>query len=500
MRYIDLGVILLYLVAITLFGARFRRGQRNLRDYFLGGRTAPWWAISLSIVSAETSTLTIIGTPPLAFAGNLGFLQIVFGYLLARIVISVLLLPHYFRGEMFTAYELMRRRFGERLRKVTAFIFLVTRSLAEGVRVFAISIVIFIILEDFYTRFHLTPSTGEIVSIVLIVVLTLFYTFEGGMTAVIWTDVVQMTLYVIGAIISFVVILGKIPGGWDHVAAVAGAAKKFTVFDFRFSFDMDFFSRTYSFWAGVAGGCFLTTATHGTDQLMVQRLLSARDERQSRAALLASWVVIFVQFVLFMLIGILLFVYYGDYHLTPPAQKDHIYPSFVWHNLPVGLAGLIIAAILAAAMANLSAALNSLASTTLVDFLKARSRDVSEAESLRRARHWTIVWGAVLLSIAIAARHSESVLVAGLTIGSIPMGALLGVFLLGVLTKKPREMAALAGVVAGLGAVLYVHFAIPEFAWTWYVLIGTTVTFLVGWLASLFQGAPLEGVHGNSES
>ncbi|HJZ98013.1 MAG TPA: sodium:solute symporter [Candidatus Solibacter sp.] len=498
MRYVDLGVILLYLIGITLFGARFRSGQRNLRDYFLGGRTAPWWAISLSIVSAETSTLTIIGTPPLAFAGNLGFLQIVFGYLLARIVISLLLLPHYFRGEMFTAYELMRRRFGERLRKVTALIFLVTRSLAEGVRVFAISIVIFIILEALYKRFAIAPSTGEIVSIVLIVLLTLFYTFEGGMTAVIWTDVVQMTLYVLGAIISFAVILGKIPGGWDHVTAVAGAAHKFEVFDFRFAFNMDFFSRTYSFWAGIAGGCFLTTATHGTDQLMVQRLLSARDERQSRAALLASWAVIFVQFVLFLLIGILLFVYYGDAHLTPPAQKDHIYPEFVWHSLPTGLAGLIIAAILAAAMANLSAALNSLASTTLVDFLRARSKDVSEAESLRRARYWTIVWGAVLLAIAIAARHSDSVLVAGLTIGSIPMGALLGVFLLGVLTRRPGEPAALAGVIAGLASVLYIKFYTP-IAWTWYVLIGTAVTFGVGALASLIPGAA-QGEYGDSES
>src|SRR6476469_1201622 len=195
MRYIDLAVILAYLAAITWFGARFRTGQKNLRDYFLGGRTAPWWAISLSIVSAETSTLTIVGTPALAFNGNLGFLQIVLGYLLARIVISVLLLPHYFRGEMFTAYELMRRRFGERVRKTTAFIFLITRSLAEGVRVFAIAIVISIIL-----------GTGEVSSILLIVALTLFYTFEGGMTAVIWTDVVQMTLYVIGAALSFFVI------------------------------------------------------------------------------------------------------------------------------------------------------------------------------------------------------------------------------------------------------------------------------------------------------
>jgi len=477
MRYLDLAVILTYLLGITWFGARFRRGQKSLRDYFLGGRTAPWWAISLSIVSAETSTLTIVGTPALAFAGNLGFLQIVLGYLAARIVISALFLPHYFRGEMFTAYELMRRRFGERIRKLTASIFLVTRAMAEGVRVFAISLVISIVL-----------GTGEIASIVLILVLTLIYTFEGGMTAVIWTDVVQMTLYVLGAILSFVVILGKIPGGWEHVAAVAGAAHKFTIFDFRFSPTMEFFSRTYTFWAGIAGGCFLTTASHGTDQLMVQRLLSARDERQSRAALLASWVVILIQFTLFLLIGILLYVYYGDQHLTPPAKLDRVYPEFVWNNMPPGIAGLIIAAILAAAMANISAALNSLASTTVVDFLRSRAKELSEVRALKIARWATVGWGLVLLAIAVAARNSQSVLEAGLTIGSIPSGALLGTFLLGVLTKRPREGAAMAGVVAGLSVILYVNLR-THIAFTWYVLIGTTVTFSVAMLASLFQGA-----------
>jgi SSS family transporter len=471
MRYIDLSVILAYLVAITWFGARFRSGQKNLKDYFLGGRTAPWWAISLSIVSAETSTLTIVGTPALAYTGNLGFLQIVLGYLLARIVISVLFLPHYFRGEMFTAYELMRRRFGERIRKLTASMFLVTRALAEGVRVFAISLVISIVL-----------GTGELESIVLITILTLFYTFEGGMTAVIWTDVVQMMLYVVGAILSFFVILDKIPGGWEHVTAVAGAAGKFTIFDFRFSPDMDFFSRTFTFWAGLLGGCFLTTASHGTDQLMVQRLLSAKDERQSRAALLASWVVILIQFTLFLLIGILLWVYYKDNNLPPPTQNDRIYPEFIWKNLPVGVAGLIIAAILAAAMANLSAALNSLASTTVVDFLRARRKQMTEAESMKIARWATVGWGIILLVIAYGARQSTSVLQVGLTIASIPFGALLGTFLLGVLTKRPGEIAAIAGVIAGLSTVLYVRFFTP-IAWTWYVLIGTIVTFGVGFLA-----------------
>jgi SSS family transporter len=475
MRYLDLAIILAYLAGITWFGARFRKGQKNLRDYFLGGRTAPWWAISLSIVSAETSTLTIVGTPALAFAGNLGFLQIVLGYLLARIAIAILLLPQYFRGEMFTAYELMRRRFGERIRKMTASIFLVTRALAEGVRVAGVAMVVAVVL-----------NTGEVVSIVLIVLLTLFYTFEGGMTAVIWTDVVQMTLYVAGAIVSFFVILGQIPGGWGHVAAVAAATHKMAIFDFRFAPTMEFFTRKYSFWAGLAGGCFLTTASHGTDQLMVQRLLSARDERQSRAALLASWVVIAVQFTLFLLIGLLLYVYYGDHHLAPPERLDRIYPLFIWNSLPVGVAGLAVAAILAAAMANLSAALNSLASTTVVDFIRARARSMSEARLLQLARLATVAWGVIMLPLAIRASQSRSVLEAGLSIASIPSGVLLGVFLLGVLTTKPREGAAMAGAAAGLAAILYVWLGTP-IAFTWYVLIGTTVTFTIGMAASLFE-------------
>ncbi len=479
MRYFDLAIILAYLVSITWFGARFAKGQKNLRDYFLGGRTAPWWAISLSIVSAETSTLTIVGTPALAFTGNLGFLQIVLGYLVARIVISFLFLPHYFRGEMYTAYELMRRRFGERVRKLTATIFLVTRALAEGVRLFAISLVIAVVL-----------GTGEVASIVLITVLTLFYAFEGGMTAVIWTNVVQMSLYVAGAVISFFLILGQIHGGWAHVVAVAGAAHKFQIFDFHFSPDMAFFSKTYTFWAGLLGGCFLTTASHGTDQFMVQRLLSARSQAQSRAALLSSWLVILVQFGLFLLIGVLLFVYYGDHHIPAPStlgkSNDSIFPEFIWHNLPSGVAGVIVAAILAAAMANLAAALNSLASTTMVDFVHALRSGMSEATSMRLARLATVIWGAVLLAIAIAARHVHSVLEAGLTIGSIPFGALLGVFLLGILTRRPRQNAAIAGIAAGLLTMLAVYLYTP-IAWTWYVLIGTCTTFTVGWLLSLFQ-------------
>jgi len=475
MRTLDLAIIGLYLVGITLFGARFRRGQHTLKDYFLGGRTAPWWAISLSIVSAETSTLTIIGTPALAFGSNLGFLQIVLGYLLARIVISVLFLPQYFRGEMFTAYELIRRRFGERLRALTAGTFLIARSLAEGVRVFAISIVVSVIL-----------GTGEVVSITLIVALTLFYTFEGGMTAVIWTDVIQMGLYILGASLSFFVILQQIPGGWGHVVEVAGPLGKFNIFDFQFALNSKFFSTTYTFWAGILGGCFLTTASHGTDQLMVQRLLSARTQADSRTALLASWAVILVQFTLFLLIGVMLFVFYTDRNLPPPQPPDRLYPQFIWQFLPPGVAGITIAAILAAAMANLSAALNALASTTIVDFYQPHFSKGKEG-SVRLSRIATVVWGLVLLGIGILARRWGSVLEAGLAIASIPFGALLGVFLLGTLTTRVRENQAIVGMATGLAVMTYVRFG-TTIAWTWYVLIGTTVTFMVGYMAAILRG------------
>jgi SSS family solute:Na+ symporter len=478
--FFDWAVIAVYLIAITWFGARFRKSQRSLKDYFLGGHAAPWWAIALSIVSAETSTLTVIGTPVLSFRGNFQFLQLILGYLLARIVISVLFLPQYFRGEMFTAYELMRRRFGERIRRLTAGTFLLLRALAEGVRVFAVSIVISTIL-----------GTGEVVSIFAIVCLTLFYTFEGGMTAVIWTDVVQMFLYVAGAVLSFFVILHQIPGGWMHVREVAGAAHKFQMFDFRFSWTSEFFARNYSFWAGLIGGCFLTTASHGTEQLLVQRLLAAKNERQSRAALFSSWVVIFFQFGLFLFIGLLLYVHYSDLHLGAPQPSEALYPAFVWNNLPAGLAGLVIAAILAAGMSNLSAALNALASTTVMDFLKPlaarRNLNQPEAHYLAMARRVTVVWAVILFLIGLVARHWGSVLEAGLTIASILYGSLLGVFLLGLLTRRVQEKSAMVAMAAGLLLMIAIK-QWTHIAFTWYVLIGTAATFLTGCVVSLVLG------------
>lgn len=473
-RSLDLALIAVYLVAVTVFGARFGRSQKTLKDYFLGGKNAPWWAIALSIVAAETSTLTIIGTPALAFAGDLGFLQVVFGYLFARIVISVVFIPAYARGEMFTAYELMERRFGHRVRKLTASIFLAARSLAEGVRVFAISIVVSVVLD-----------TREIESILIISALTLFYTFHGGMTAVIWTDVVQMFLYVGGALLSFWLVLGEISGGWDQVVAAASEAAKFRVFDFGFEPTAEFFSRTYTFWAGLLGGCFLTTATHGTDQLVVQRLLSARTTAESRLALLSSWVVIFFQFTLFLTIGVMLWVFYQQTGLAAPDPLDRVYPRFIWDYLPPVAGGVVVAAILAAAMSNISAALNSLASATMMDLLIPLfgERLGDESRRLALSRWATLFWGAVLIAIAVAARQWGSVLEAGLKIASVPLGGLLGVFALGVLTRRVRAPNAVAGLIAGLAAMYYVTYE-TDIAWTWYVVIGATVTFAVGFFSS----------------
>ncbi len=464
----DLAIIIAYLIGITLLGMRFGTRQRTIRDYFLGGRTTPWWALAFSIVATETSTLTVIGTPALAFAGNLGFLQLALGYQVARVVICVVFIPQYFRGEFYTAYQLIEKRFGARMRTIAASTFLVTRGLAEGVRVAAIALVVSVAF-----------GTGEITSVVLITILTLIYTFHGGLSAVIWTDVAQLFIYLAGAVAAFFILLDKIPGGWMEVSQVAAATGKFQILDFTFSL-----TQTYTFWSGVIGGTFLTTASHGTDQLMVQRLLAARNAGESRLALLVSGVVVFAQFALFLVIGVMLYAYHQHAPLFAPGQPtDRIFPEFVVREMPAGLAGLVIAAIFAAAMSTTSGTLNSLASSTMIDFLRRRRDATDEAGFLKQSRNVTLVWGGVLLFLGTV--HWGPVLEAGLTIASIVYGSLLGLFLLGILNPRATPNGALAGMIAGLAMILYVKFG-TKVAWTWYVLIGTATTFAVGSLASLF--------------
>ncbi|MGH9776486.1 MAG: sodium:solute symporter [Candidatus Acidiferrales bacterium] len=465
----DLAILICYLAGVTLFGAYFRRGQRNLRDYFLGSRSAPWWALACSIVATETSTLTIIGTPAIAYAGNLGFLQVVIGYLAARVILCLILVPHYFRGEFYTAYELLEKRFGLKMKKTAASVFLVTRVVAEGVRISAIGKVISVAF-----------GTGDRVSILIITVLTIFYTFEGGMKAVIWTDVLQFFLYLAGSVAAFTLLLHKIPGGWASVTqAAAAAGGKLRVFDFTFSL-----TRAYSFWAGVIGGTFLTMASHGTDQTMVQRLLAARSERDAKKALLGSGVIIFVQFALFLVIGVMLFAYAQHFSLAiPGGDADKIYPEFIVGHMPAGLAGIVLASIFAVAMSNASGSLNSLASSSVMDFAPRHEQMAgAQAGLLRRSRLLTLVWGVILGMLGLI--RWGPVLEAGLTIASITYGGLLGVFLLGLWNRRATERGAITGMLAGIAAMIAVHFE-TKLAWTWYVFAGTLVTFCIGSLTSL---------------
>jgi solute:Na+ symporter, SSS family len=477
---LDLLVIVAYLAGVTLFGLRFRRKQQTLNDYFLADNRIPWWAISLSIVAAETSTLTIIGVPGMAYEKDFRFLQLVIGYVVGRMIVSFVLIPQYFRGRLVTAYQLIERRFGGGLRSLTAGLFLVTRAAAEGVRVFAVSIVVRIALGGLLTG--LSDYQRDVAAIAIVTLLTLVYTFEGGMAAVIWTDVVQLGIYLTGTLAALFCILHLVPGGWGTIHSVAAGAGKLRMWDMSTNW-----STPYTLWAGVIGGAFLTMGSHGVDQLIVQRLLSARSERQAKAALLSSGVAIFFQFSLFLVIGTMLFVFYK---LFPPAASFHrtdtIFPTFVVSMLPHGMSGLLISAILAAAMSNLSAALNSLSSTTIVDFYQ-RIRPLStEERRVRLSRIATIGWALLLFGLALLARNGGKVLEMGLSIASVAYGSLLGVFLLGVLTKRASEHGAMLGMLFGFVLNVYL-WLFTTVAFTWYVVIGSAMTFAVGYGASCFM-------------
>jgi len=474
---LDFTVIIVYLAAVTLFGLHFRRKQQTLRGYFLASNKIPWWAISLSIVAAETSTLTIISVPGLAYDKDFRFLQLVIGYVVGRIIVSFLFIPQYFRGELVTAYQLIERRFGQRLRSLTAGLFLVTRAGAEGVRVFAVAIVVRIALGSAFAG--LSDFQRDVAAIAIVAVLTLAYTFEGGMTAVIWTDVVQLAVYLTGAIVAVFAIVHAVPGGWLAAYSIAGQSGKFRMLDPGWSF-----SSTYTLWSGVIGGAFLTTASHGTDQLIVQRLLSARDERHAKIALVSSGVAVFILFSLFLIIGTMLFVFYKLFvPVVPFTRMDTVFPTFIANNMAHGISGLLISAILAAAMSNLSAALNSLSSTTIVDFYTRLSPLSSEERRVRLSRVATLGWAMVLFALALLARHGGMVLEMGLSIASVAYGSLLGVFLLGVLTTFASERGAMAGMLVGFALNLYL-WRFTSVPFTWYVVFGSIATFVVGYVAS----------------
>ena len=464
---LDLAIVIAYLLGITALGMKFRREQHDVSDYFLGGRTAPWWALAFSIVATETSTLTIIGTPALAYSGNMTFLQWVFGYLVGRFLITLVFLPGYFRGEFLTAYAVIEKRFGQRMRSVAAVTFLMTRTLAEGVRVAAIALVVSVAL-----------GTSERLAVVVVIALTVLYTFEGGMKAVIWTDVAQFLLYLLGSVVTLGMLLHRIPGGWNEVAQVAAAnGNKLQVFDFGWNL-----ATTYTFWSGVIGGAFFTLASHGTDQTIVQRLLAARNQRDSGRALLASGFLVLFQFTVFLLVGVLLFVFAQHSPLLGPGDRtDSILPHFLIREMPTGVVGLLLASILAIAMSNASGSLNSLAASSVLDFAALSGKKADPAAFLKLSRRMTLVWGSVLILFGLL--PWGHLLEAGLTVASLPFGSLLGLFLLGTFDSRANGTGSLVGMFGGLASVL-LALGYTKIAFTWYVLIGSCVTFVLGALVS----------------
>ncbi|MEW5982869.1 MAG: sodium:solute symporter [Acidobacteriota bacterium] len=496
MHPVDLLIVVAYLAGTVGFGAWFSRRQRDVKDYFVSGRQVPWWAIMGSIVATETSTVTFISVPGVAFTGNMTFLQLVMGYMIGRVAVVLVFVPAYFRGELLTVYQILGHRFGAPVKRLAAGIFLATRTLADGVRLFATGLVLAALLlatpaAEQVARAWLpgmNPVTAVLLASVLVMgITTIIYTYLGGMSAVIWTDVVQLVIYLAGAGVAVVVLVGLIPGGWTEFAQAASAAAKFRVFDFTWDI-----TRSYTFWSGVVGGAFLTTATHGTDQLMVQRYLCASSAGQARAALLVSGAVVFAQFVLFLVIGTLLFVFYTGHAPAEVAaftvggqiRSDRIFPHFIVTHMPVGVVGLVIAAIFAAAMSTLASSLNSSAATAMADFYMPAVR-ADDTHYLRVSRGMTVAWGFLQIAVATAAiQFSSRVVDEVLGIASFTNGIILGVFMLGTFAPRVHQRSAFTGVVAGACVMLAVK-VLQLTSWQWYVLIGAVVTYAAGVLSTI---------------
>jgi SSS family transporter len=462
-------VLVAYVAGITTFGIWLGRRRRSVQDYFLAGRTVPWWAIAACIVATETSTLTFIGAPGFAYGGDWTFLQLVLGYVLGRLLIAAVFLPAYFRGEIFTSYELLQRRFGTPVRCLGAGIFLVYRTLGDGIRLHAAALVL-----------SVAAGVPEWWCIAALGVAMIVYTEEGGVTATIWTDTIQMVVYLAGAFVCLFAVIGRLPHGVGAALSSAAAAGKLRVLDVSLDPTLPF-----TLAAGIVGGVFLTLATHGTDHYLVQRLLVARSERDATRGLVLSGFLVFAQFVVFLLLGTLLWAFYGGRVF---GRTDEVLPTFAATELPGVGTGFILAAIVAAA---LSPSLNSMASTTLRDFYVPYFRpQATDHEQIRAGRVFTVAWGVLQIGVAVLAQNLDSALQAGLAALGYASGPTVGAFLLGLLTRDATTRGTLSGMGAGLvlslclGVLSPTLFGRPGVAWTWNVATGAITTFVVGILAS----------------
>jgi len=492
---LDFVVIIAYLVGITLLGIWVGRRQRDSKDYFVADREIPWWAVMFSIVASETSALTFISIPGLAYTTDLGFLEIATGYLVGRIVLAYTLLPRYYEGNLVTAYALLETRFGLATRRFTSIVFMVTRGMADSVRVFATAVPIALIIGPLLPRAAVMP-----VAVVVLGTLTVLYTIRGGMRAVVWTEIVQASVYIIGGLSAIVLIGHLVGGGWSTVLASASAANKLKIVSWYTGFD-----RPHTMFAGIIGGAFLSMASHGADQLIVQRLLSARSLRSAQAAVIGSGVAVIVQFALFLILGIGLWALYGGRTFPTP---DAIFPTFIVDRMPHGLVGLLLAAVLAATMSTHSGAINSLAAASTHDiYLPLTGRAPDDARTLRVGRWFALFWGIVLTSGALLFPENQKtpVVVVALSIASFTYGGLLGGFFLAIFWRRARQADAIIGMSVGIAVMSVIVFAkqiaaampaladllapVSTIAYPWYVLIGTAITLVVGILSSLTHAA-----------
>jgi solute:Na+ symporter, SSS family len=493
--FFDAVVLVAYLAGTTAFGIWLGRRQKDAKDYFVAGRRIPWWAVLFSVVASETSALTFISIPGLAFAGNLGFLQVVGGYILGRIVVANTLLPRYYQGEIVTAYTLFEKRFGLATRRFTSIVFMVTRAMADSVRVFATAIPVALILGGAVPKSYAMPS-----AILVLGLLTVVYTWKGGMRAVVWTELIQAGVYLLGGVAAIVLLGHAVDGGWSAILARAGPAGKLTILDTYRGFD-----RPHTVYAGLIGGAFLAMASHGADQLIVQRLLSARSLRDAQKAIIGSGFVVFAQMALFLMIGVGLWAYYAGRTFASP---DTVFPTFIVERMPPGLLGLVLAAIIAATMSTHSGAINSLAAAATHDiYLPLTGRSVDDPRTLRVGKLFALFWGLVLTGGALLFREQGTpVVVIALSIASFTNGGLLGGFFLALFVPRAVQRDAILGMSMGIAAMSFIVFAkqlstaypslaatlgpLGTIAWPWYVLIGTAITLAIGFLSSLVRRAP----------
>ena len=493
--FLDLAVLVAYLAGTTWLGVWLGRGQKTTRAYFVVDGAVPWWAILFSVVATETSALTFISIPGLAYTADLSFLQVAVGYLIGRIVIAYTLLPRYYHGELVTAYALLERRFGIATRRFASITFMVTRLFGDSVRLFATAIPIALILGPLIPAEYVTP-----LSVALIGSLTVLYTYHGGMRAVIWTDVVQTGVYLLGGGAAIYLLGRGVEGGWGAIMNIAEGGGKLRVIDTYPGFD-----RAHTLWAGLLGGAFLSMASHGADQMIVQRLLASSRIEDARRALIGSGIAVIAQFALFLFIGLGLYAFYEARTFPRP---DEIFPTFIVEAMPPGLTGLVIAAILAAAMSTVSSSLNSLAAATTHDiYLPLTGRDAADPRVFRAARLFTLVWAVALIGAALLyPAQGTPVVVVALSIASFTYGGLLGGFFLGMLASRAIQRDAIVGMAVGILTMSIIVFARPlsaaypdlapalagvgRIAWPWYVLIGTSITFLVGVLSSFTHPRP----------